>query len=941
MLRKINFESFRSSRWFKPTLAVVGVSLLLLIVLLVAPMLIDVNTYRGQIISQLERRLGRSVNLGSMKLSALPSIRIKVDEVVIGDDPQFAQAEFVKARSVKLQIGLWSLLKGSPEVSGIELVEPAVTLIKAGESRWNWGTLKPLQSSDQESSPAPFDLLVRDGRFTMIDRSVNPAAERNYTGVNVALDDFSPRQAFAFMIGLTIPGEKAGKVEVEGRAGPVDPHDKSRTPIDARVRMVDADLSGLESLLDMTSHHAGRLTMDVNVKGALAEGLKAEGEIKADRLRLAEGVEPARTPLEAEFALTARSEKGSAEQPEISLAIDQCEIRLGKTKARVTGRVNRIPDDPSVDLQIKGEGVALDSLLESAYAFGFGPPPGTKASGAGAANLRVNGDARSMALDGQVEIRDLKFQSSSMPQAMTVSDLKLNCAPQEITAAPFRASLSRTAVEFNNLKISDYGKQPRARLDVATSDAQLEDLIKIAESFGARPAVAGSGAASLKASIETGLGETDRAMNISGSGKLTGARLQMAQASKPIEISNADLGFTGDSLRVDNLAAQLGSSQVNGWAQVRNFDQPLATFDLKANQLSVVELQQTLATGQKPNAKKSASSPLRAEGQLAVGKLILEGVTATDLRGKVAMANQVINLDPLTLNLYGGAYQGSAVIDQSQNPAEVALNGRFNGLDINQFLSSSGQKSAIYGRADGSLNVRGRGGDSSDALAKSLVGNGSIAISDGKITSFDLMKQVEALGKLVNLPTGGLGTAFRSLKTNLKFDRGRMTTDALQLVMDDLSVTGAGVMQLGDSPAVDYALLARLSPALTKRVLSQSGGTEAGSLLQSIGKITSKLGTFFVEQDVMVVPIKMSGPIKQPAFGLDSVVLERRAKDRMVESFSDKLIKGLSKGKEPGKDPGKEPGKDTGKEPDKDTGKPKPADLLKGILDNIKRKDKP
>src|SRR5215813_14009337 len=182
MLRKFNFESFRSSRWFKPTLAVVGVSLLLLIVLLVAPMLIDVNTYRGQIISQLERQLGRSVNLGTMKLSALPSIKIKVDEVVIGDDPQFAQAEFVKARSVKLQIGLWSLLKGSPEVSGIELVEPAVTLIKTSQAKWNWGTLKPLQSSGNDSPPAPFDLLLRDGKFTLIDRSVNPAAERNYTG---------------------------------------------------------------------------------------------------------------------------------------------------------------------------------------------------------------------------------------------------------------------------------------------------------------------------------------------------------------------------------------------------------------------------------------------------------------------------------------------------------------------------------------------------------------------------------------------------------------------------------------------------------------------------------------------------------------------------------------------------------------------------------------
>src|SRR5262245_26988431 len=933
MLKNFNFKSFRSSRWFKPVLAIAGAVAFLVVVLLVVPPLIDINSYRAQIIVQLERRLGRSVKLGAMRLSVLPSIRVEVDDVVIGDDPQFTQSEFVKARSVKLQVGLWSLLKGSPEVSGIELVEPAVTLIKVGEGKWNWGTLKPLQSSDQDSSPVPFDLLARNGRFTLIDRSVNPAVERNYTGINVALDDFSSRRAFDFVIGLTIPGEKAGTVEMEGEAGPIDSQDKARTPIDARARMLDADLAGLESLLGARLGHAGRLTMDVRVKGKLAEGLKAEGEVKADQLRLAEGVEPARMPLEAEFALTAKSEKKSVERSEISLAIERCEVKLGKTKAGVTGRVDHIPDDPFIDLQIKGDGMALDSLLESAYAFGFGPPPGTKASGVATVNLRASGDTHSTSLDGRVEIRDLKFRSSSMPQTMTVSDLKLNCSPQEIAAAPFRATLSRTAVELNNLKISDYGKQPRVHLDVATNDAQLDDLIKIAESFGARPEVAGSGKASLKASIDTGLGDTNRAMNISGSGKLSGARLQMAQASKPIEIANADLGFTGDSLRVDNLAGQIGSSQIGGWLQVKNFDQPLAAFDLKSDLLNVTELRQILISGQKSQPNK-----VSAEGQLAVGKLILEGLTATDVRSKVALANQTLALEPLSLKMYNGTYQGAARINlsgEAQNPAEIVLNGRFNGLDINQFLSSSGQKSAIYGRADGSLDVRCRG-DSPDALAKTLSGNGAIAISDGKFASFDLMKQVETLGKLVNLPTGGVGTAFRSLKTNLKFDRGRMTTDALQLVMEDLSVTGDGAMQLGEAPSVDYSLLARLSPVLTKRALSQSGESGTGSLLQSIGKLASKLGSFFVEQDSMVVPIRMSGPLRQPAFGLNTVVLEKRAKDRLVQSLTEKLNK--EPAKEPGKEPAKEPGKEPAKEPGKEPAKPKPADLLKGVLDRFKQK---
>src|SRR5262245_24521709 len=92
MLEKFNFVSFRSSRWFKPALAVAGAIVSLIVALLVVVALIDIDAYRGQIISQLEQRLGRSVKLGAMRLGALPTIRVEVDDVVIGDDQQFAQS---------------------------------------------------------------------------------------------------------------------------------------------------------------------------------------------------------------------------------------------------------------------------------------------------------------------------------------------------------------------------------------------------------------------------------------------------------------------------------------------------------------------------------------------------------------------------------------------------------------------------------------------------------------------------------------------------------------------------------------------------------------------------------------------------------------------------------------------------------------------------------
>jgi len=913
-------------------MAVASVIVVLFIALLALPSLIDINTYRGPIVAQIEQKLGRKVNLGAMGLVLLPSVKVRVDELQIGEDPQFAAGEFVKAKSVRLQLGLWSLLRGTPQVSGIELVEPDVTLIRTAVGQWNWGTLKPLQTTGQDASQAPFDLKITNGSFKLIDRTVTPASEKTYTGVNAALDNFSPRRSFGFLVGMTMPGAQSGRLELKGQAGPIDGKDSTQTPMDATVKMDQVELAGLETLFGLQTPHAGKLTLDTQLVGKLSEGLKINGKVKAEQLRLVAGAEPARTPLEMKFRLTAKSETApdgrGGTQSGVALDLVKCDVALGKTEANFSGKVDHLPAHPVFDLQLNGDRMALDSLLESAYAFGFGPPAGTKASGAATVKLHLSGEQNNFALNGLAEFRDLKFQSPQLPQAIQISELKLACDPQTITAAPFRSTLSRTTVDFNGLKISDYGqaeKSPRAHLEISTSNAELGDLLKIAESFGARPGATGSGAASLNATIDADLGQSSSSTQITGQGKLTGARLQPAQLKRPLEIANADLSFTGDSARIDNLQAQLASSHAGGWLQVKNFNQPAVSFDLKANQINVTELQQAFAGGADSapgKQSKGASTPLRAEGQVFISKLVMDALTAADVQSRVTMQNNVITLDPVTMKLYGGSYQGSARIDGSQAATDLALKGKFSGLDVNQFLSASGQGSVIYGSAAGVLDVRGRGSDGNQ-LAQSLVGNGFIGINNGKFTSFDLMKQIEVLGKFLNLPTGGAGTAFRSLKTNLKFDRGKMTTDALQLVMDDLQVTGDGWMQLGDAPSVNYDLLAKLSAGLSKRVTPAG---ESNSPAGLVAGFSSVAGNFFMDQGAIAVPIKMSGPLKQPSFGLNSAMLQRRAKDQIKDTLLDRFNKATTPADQKSND--KKPAE-------------KKSDLLKGMLDKLRPKEKP
>jgi uncharacterized protein involved in outer membrane biogenesis len=939
MAISMDWKSLRTSRWFKPVLGLLGALGLLLLGILALPRLININNYRGPIVSQLEQRLGRQVSLGALSLHVWPMLNVNVNDVQIGDDPQIAPSAFVQAKVVRLRLDWLSLLRGNPQVAGLELIEPAVTLIKATPEKWNWSTLKPLQDqASGETEQAPLNLRVTNGSFKLIDRTLTPPVEKTYSGVNLKLDDFAPRRAFDFDLSVIMPGAQAGQLQISGTAGPLDAKDSSQTPLDARVKLDQVELASLEALLGQQNSHAGKLTLDTEVAGKLADGLKATGQFKAEQWRFVADVEPARTPLEAQFKFTAKSIKDATGATNIGVQIEQGDLTLGKTAASITGQINQLPAQPTYDLHLKGDRIALDSLLESAYAMGFGPPPGSKASGAATMNLRASGTPQTVALQGQAEVRDLKFQSAQLPQAMQVSELKLNCTPQAITAAPFRSTLSQTTVDFKGLTISNYGQldqAPRAHLEISTSNAQVGDLLYIAEAFGARPNATGSGTASLSATVDTNLGNASRALQINGQGKLSGVRLQPAQLKQPLEIANADLSFTGDSTRLDNLQAQLGASQASGWLQIKSFAQSLAAFDLKANQLNVAEIQQALSdSGAKDKAaeRQASGTAMRAEGKLAVGKLQLETLTATDVQSNVTLANQVITLDPVTLKAFGGSYQGAVRVNQAQNPPEVALKGRYNNLNINQLLSSGGQQSMIYGESDGSIDVRGRG-QGGDQLAQSLVGNGAIAINNGKFTSFDLMKQVEILGKFANLPTGGAGTAFRSLKTNLRFDQGRLTMDALQIVMDELQVNGDGGMQLGAAPTVNYDLLVRLSPLLTKRLLSGSSG-DSESPVKALAGLTSTIGNFFMDQGAIALPIKVSGPLKGPSFGLNATLLQKRATAQIKENLFDQIRKKI----DPAKSDQADPNKPAEAKP---AAAPKPADLLKGVFDTLRKKGKP
>ncbi len=114
-------------RWLRIGGIVVGILLLIVIVL---PFLINVNSFRPRVESEASAALGRQVSVGDLSLSIL-SGSVGAENISIADDPAFSKSPFVTAKSLKVGVELMPLIFSKQlNVTDISLEEPQITLLE-------------------------------------------------------------------------------------------------------------------------------------------------------------------------------------------------------------------------------------------------------------------------------------------------------------------------------------------------------------------------------------------------------------------------------------------------------------------------------------------------------------------------------------------------------------------------------------------------------------------------------------------------------------------------------------------------------------------------------------------------------------------------------------------------------------------------------------------
>jgi AsmA protein len=384
---------------------IVGV---LLLVIIVVPLFINVDSFRPDLEKKLSAALNRQVHIGKLDASLL-SGGASASDITIADDPAFNKGPFLKAASVKVGVQLMPLIFSKQlKVTSLTIQKPDITLLKNAAGKWNYSTLgATAQKSPSESSkPAPepsgkstpdisVDKFEIAGGTVRVGHSSGHSAgkESVYQNVNLVAHNISATSAMPFTLSAGMPG--GGTLNLEGQAGPLNPTDSAKSPLDAKITLNHADLAAT-GFVDPSSGVGGILDFDGQVKSD-GRKLHSEGKAKAADLRVVKGGQPAKQPValdyKSDYALD--SDTGTI----------NANLHTGNSVTNASGTLSAKGEDTLANLKIVGKNMAVNDVEGLLPAFGVVLPSGASLQG-GNINMDLNatGPLDRLVIDGPLKI---------------------------------------------------------------------------------------------------------------------------------------------------------------------------------------------------------------------------------------------------------------------------------------------------------------------------------------------------------------------------------------------------------------------------------------------------------------------------------------------------------------------------------------------------------
>jgi AsmA protein len=389
-------------------LKIVGIVVAVLVLILIAlPFLINVNSFRPKIESELTTALGRQVTVGNLSLSLL-SGSVEAENIAIADDPKFSKSPFVTAKSLKVGVEMMPLIFSKQlNITGITLQDPQITLLKTPAGTWNFSSLgganKQAATPDKSSAGAAQNisvaqLSIANGKL-IVGKANSTAKPTVYDKVNIDVSNFSTTSQFPFKLTASLPG--SGDVNITGKAGPISTDDVSKTPFDAAVKVNNMNI-GASGFVDAATGINGLANFDGTLTSTGSEA-KAVGLFTGSKMVFSPKGTPAPKNITIKHTVNVDLDKQV-------MTIAQGDVGIGSAQAHLTGTVASQGETQVANLKLNAPGMSVDELESMLPSFGVILPSGSQLKGGTlSTELAIAGPVNALVITGPVKLASTKL----------------------------------------------------------------------------------------------------------------------------------------------------------------------------------------------------------------------------------------------------------------------------------------------------------------------------------------------------------------------------------------------------------------------------------------------------------------------------------------------------------------------------------------------------
>jgi hypothetical protein len=461
------------NRALRNTLKITGIALAsLIVIVLVLAALFDWNTLKHPLERMAGTKTGRTVSIGKLDVhiwSWTPTITL--NQLTLGNPPWENTRPMATVDRVEIHLKLLPLLKGDVILRRVALFSPDVYLHqdKSGRANWTFENKAPTNAPASKPSklPAMQDLLIRDGKLTLIDEM----RRLKVNGSIQAQEQKSKRDPTPFKI------QAAGTIndqpfELRVAGGPLlnlDPEHPYRFDLHIVAGNLRVDSKGRA----LKPFDLGKLDFDVDLSGKdMAEGFY-----------LTQLALPNTAPFKL-HAHIARNDKKVAVS-EIAGTVGGSDLH-GKLDIDASRKRPYMSGDlASKQLRMKDLAASLGTQAKGADSLEpKTPAPATKKGISGKKsqpadpNARFFPDAhlqpdRVRAMDADVKFRATSIDAGSLPLKEVAFHVKLDEGILRLDPFAFEMAQGRLS---GQAKIDARKDIPAVHIDMRVKDIQLEQL---------------------------------------------------------------------------------------------------------------------------------------------------------------------------------------------------------------------------------------------------------------------------------------------------------------------------------------------------------------------------------------------------------------------------------------------------------------------------------